>query len=101
MVDNLLAVAEALLAELAASKEPVSAARLCKRLKIRMSTLLRSVAFLSDHEIGGQPGPGLVYMTQDGERSLLALTEKGRAECDGAGIKYLGNDDAENNATRH
>ncbi|MDC8758359.1 hypothetical protein [Janthinobacterium fluminis] len=75
------ALALALLAELAAHTEAVSAARLCKRLGVRQSSLLRCLAYLGDDVIGGAPGPGLVRVRQDGERTLLALTEKGRAAC--------------------
>lgn len=81
MADHLLRLAEALLAELAASAEPVSASKLCKRLGVRMSSLLRCASYLGEGVIGGQAGPGLVSITQDGERQMLALTEKGRAEC--------------------
>lgn len=71
----------ALLAELSAQAEAVSLARLCKRLGVRQSTLLRCLAYLGDDVIGGAPGPGLVRVSQDGERTMLALTEKGRRAC--------------------
>lgn len=74
-------LAQALLAELAAQAGPVSAARLCKRLGVRQSSLLRCLAYLGDDVIGGVAGPGLVHVGQDGERTMLALTDKGRALC--------------------
>ncbi len=74
-------LAQALLAELAAQAGPVSAARLTKRLGVRQSTLLRCLAYLGDDVIGGVAGPGLVRVSQDGERTMLALTDRGRALC--------------------
>jgi FdhD protein len=70
---------QALLNELAAHSEPVSMARLCKRLGVRMSSLLRCVAALSDDVIAGVAGLGLLQRLQLGERELLQLTDKGRA----------------------
>lgn|GEM_PF-2736302 len=70
-----------LLAELAAQEAPVSAARVCKRLGVRMSSLLRCLAYLGDDVVGGAPGPGLVCVRQSGERTMLSLSEKGRAAC--------------------
>ncbi|WP_295762678.1 formate dehydrogenase accessory sulfurtransferase FdhD [Undibacterium sp.] len=70
---------QALLNELAAHSEPVSMARLCKRLGVRMSSLLRCVAALSEDVIAGAAGLGLLQRLQLGERELLQLTDKGRA----------------------
>jgi FdhD protein len=70
---------QALLNELAAHREPVSMARLCKRLGVRMSSLLRCVAALSEDSIAGVAGLGLLQRLQLGERELLQLTDKGRA----------------------
>ncbi|MET3133894.1 hypothetical protein AAKU55_004187 [Oxalobacteraceae bacterium GrIS 1.11] len=78
---NLPELAQALLAELAAQAEPVSAARICKRLNVRMSTLLRCLAYLGEAVIGSEVGPGLVQVRQMGERTMLSLSEKGRAAC--------------------
>ncbi|HTD07110.1 hypothetical protein [Undibacterium sp.] len=79
MSDSVQSLSEALLAELAMHAEPVSTARLTKKLGVRMSSLLRCVAYLSEDLIGEQAGPGWVRLIQDGERTLLALTDKGRA----------------------
>ncbi|MES2070451.1 MAG: hypothetical protein V4488_08900 [Pseudomonadota bacterium] len=73
----------ALLAELASHAEPVSTARLSKKLGVRMSSLLRCVSYLGEDVIGGQAGPGWVRLTQDGERTLLSLTDTGRVACKG------------------
>ncbi|MFZ6748951.1 formate dehydrogenase accessory sulfurtransferase FdhD [Undibacterium sp. Ren11W] len=70
---------QALLSELAAHSEPVSLARLCKRLGVRMSSLLRCIAALNDDVIAGVAGYGLVQKVQSGERELLQLTARGRA----------------------
>lgn len=70
---------QALLHELAAHSEPVSMARLCKRLGVRMSSLLRCVSALNEDVIAGVAGLGLVQRVQSGERELLQLTTKGRA----------------------
>ena len=70
---------DALLDELAASSEPVSLPRLCKRLGLPMSTLLRMLAALDDSVIGDRAGPGHVVVEDDGERRLARITEAGRA----------------------
>ena len=74
-------LARALLAELALHPAPVSMARVSKRLGVRLSTLLRCLAYLGDDVIGGVAGPGLVCISQDGGRGMLALSDKGRAAC--------------------
>lgn len=70
-------LAHALLAELAATDTPQSAARLCKRLGVRMSTLQRALALLGT---GGADyaGLGWVQQQQEEERLLLQLSENGR-----------------------
>lgn len=70
--------AEALLAELAREPDGVSLPRLCKRLGLRMSVLMRELAWLGEAPIGGRPGPGLVRVEERGERSFAVLTERGR-----------------------
>ncbi len=72
---------EALLLELASQSEPVSLARLSKRLRVRQSSLLRCIAYLGDQVIDTQAGPGLVQVQQIDDRTLCALTEKGRIAC--------------------
>jgi hypothetical protein len=68
----------ALLAELAREPEGISLPRLCKRLGVRMSVLMRELAWLGEESIGGQPGPGLVRVERHGERDVAMLTELGR-----------------------
>lgn len=70
---------EALLRELAAAPAGVSLPRLCKRLSVRMSVLMRTLAWIGEDAIGGVPGAGLVRVIRDGERELATLTERGRA----------------------
>ena len=69
----------ALLAELAEHPQGVSTARLCKRLGLRMSVLLRMLSWIGEDAIGGQPAPGWVRTRQDGARTLVRLTGQGRA----------------------
>ena len=70
----------ALLAELAAYPDGVSLPRLCKRLDIRMSVLLRTLAWLGDMPIAETPGPDWVRIVEDGERRMAVLTEAGRRQ---------------------
>lgn len=71
--------AETLLAELAREPQGVSLPRLCKRLRVRMSVLLRELAWLGEDAIGGEPGPGLVRVERRDELDVALLTEHGRA----------------------
>ena len=64
---------------LAADGNAVSLPRLCKRLGIRMSVLLRMLALLGDTQIGEAPALGHVAMTEDGERRFARITDAGRA----------------------
>ncbi|VXB49418.1 conserved hypothetical protein [Luteimonas sp. 9C] len=73
------ALLQALLTELAAAPDGMSLPRLCKRLGIRMSVLLRTLAYLGDDRIGDAQGPGWVRTVEDGERTLARLTDSGRA----------------------
>ncbi len=68
-----------MLAELAQHPGGVSLPRLCKRLGVRMSVLLRTLAWLGDDAIGGRPGPGWVAVEPEGARSIARLTERGQA----------------------
>ncbi len=70
-------LAELVLAELAAVDTPVSAARLCKRLGVRMSVLLRTLAMLGADAAG--EGQGWVDVEDDEGRLLLALSPRARA----------------------
>ncbi|WP_225217902.1 response regulator [Luteimonas colneyensis] len=69
----------ALLAELAAHPEGVSTARLCKRLGLRMSVLLRTLAWIGEDAVGDREGPGWVRTFEDGARTMVQLTGAGRA----------------------
>lgn len=69
----------ALLATLAAHPDGVSTARLCKRLGLRMSVLLRTLSWIGDEAIGDHRGPGWVRTGEDGARTLVFLTAEGRA----------------------
>ena len=73
------ALLQALLTELSAAPEGMSLPRLCKRLGIRMSVLMRTLAYLGDERIGDAQGPGWVRTVEDGERTLAQLTDAGRA----------------------
>lgn len=70
--------ADALLAELAREPDGISLPRLCKRLGLRMSVLLRELAWLGEETIGGEPGPGWVRVERRGELDIALLTERGR-----------------------
>lgn len=72
------ALLQALLTELAAAQDGMSLPRLCKRLGIRMSVLMRTLAWLGDERIGDAQGPGWVRTVEDGERTLAQLTDAGR-----------------------
>ncbi|QDS16415.1 hypothetical protein FPL04_12760 [Xanthomonas arboricola] len=67
-----------LLAVLADTPEGVSLARLCKQLGVRMSVLLRTLAWLGNASLDGQPGPGWIQLEDRGERQFAVLTEAGR-----------------------
>ena len=69
----------ALLAELAAHPGGVSTARLCKRLGLRMSVLLRTLAWIGEDAIGDHALPGWIRTVEDGARTRVVLTERGRA----------------------
>ena len=71
--------AEALLRELAAAGGEVSLPRLCKRLGLRMSVLLRMLAALGETPIGDAPALGYVLVRDDGERQFARITDAGRA----------------------
>lgn len=71
------ALTEPLLAALAEHPAGVSLPRLCKRLRVRMSVLLRELAWIGEDAIGGQAGPGWVRVETRGESRLAILTERG------------------------
>lgn len=68
---------EPLLAALAGEPAGVSLPRLCKRLRVRMSVLLRELAWIGEDPIGGQARPGWVRVETQGETLVAILTERG------------------------
>lgn len=68
-----------LLHALAETPEGVSLARLCKQLGVRMSVLLRTLAWLGSASLDGQPGPGWIRVEERGERQCAVLTDAGLA----------------------
>lgn len=73
---------EPLLAALAGEPGGVSLPRLCKRLRVRMSLLLRELAWIGEDNIGGRAGPGWVRVETRGESQVAILTERGRERLD-------------------
>ncbi|CCF69245.1 hypothetical protein [Xanthomonas citri] len=69
-----------LLHVLADAPDGVSLARLCKHLGVRMSVLLRTLAWLGTANLDGQPGPDWVRVEDRGERQCAVLTPVGLAE---------------------
>ncbi len=66
-----------LLHALADAPEGVSLARLCKQLCVRMSVLLRTLAWLGSANLDGQPGPGWIRVEERSERQFAVLTLAG------------------------
>lgn len=56
----------------------MSAPRLCKRLGVRMSVLMRTLAWIGSERIGDAAGPGLVETTRRLGRERLCITAAGR-----------------------
>ena len=73
------ALVAALLAELAQAPAGMSLPRLCKRLDLRMSVLLRTLAWIGEEAVGTTPGPGWVRVEDLGDRRIAHLTEAGHA----------------------
>ncbi|MFC0154885.1 hypothetical protein ACFFJ4_15065 [Xanthomonas dyei] len=69
-----------LLQALADTPEGVSLSRLCKQLGVRMSVLLRTLAWLGSANLDGQPGPGWIHVEERGDRQFAVLTPAGLAE---------------------
>ncbi len=80
MNEEIMQIGVALMQELSSSAVPISAARVCKRLGVRMSSLQRCLAYFGEQHIAGQEGLGLVHSQQDEDRFLLSLTAAGRAQ---------------------
>lgn len=67
------ALRAAIIAELAEAPEGLSLAKLCKRLGVRRSVLLRTLAWLGDAPIGTQRGEGLVRLHEHGDLTIAVL----------------------------
>lgn len=80
-------LADDILRELAQAPEGISTARLCKRLNVRMSSLLRCIAWLGTEPIGDQPGLGLVRIEQQDDRTLLFLITQPNEPCAATALK--------------
>ncbi|MBI1772031.1 MAG: formate dehydrogenase accessory sulfurtransferase FdhD [Burkholderiales bacterium] len=93
-------LSQALIAELAQHTEALSLPRLCKRLGVRQSTLLRCIAYLGKESIGQHRGAGWVHLQRDGERSLLSLTEEGRRVCESAANQSDGEPEVQTGVVR-
>jgi len=72
------ALRERILQELARHADGISLPRLCKRLDLRMSVLLRELAWLGGDPIGGAAGPDLVRVESRGDLTIALLTDGGR-----------------------
>ncbi|PPU86808.1 hypothetical protein XpopCFBP1817_18805 [Xanthomonas populi] len=68
-----------LLTALADTPDGVSLARLCKQLGVRMSVLLRTLAWLGSANLDGQPGPCWIHVEERSERQFAVLTPTGHA----------------------
>ena len=66
----------AILAALADAPAGMSLAKLCKRLGVRMSVLLRALAWLGEMPIGARAGEGLVRVESRGELTMAVLVRK-------------------------
>lgn len=69
-----------LLQALADTPDGVSLARLCKQLGVRMSVLLRTLAWLGTANLDGEPGPDWVRVDERGERQFAVITAAGLVE---------------------
>ncbi|QHG87260.1 MULTISPECIES: hypothetical protein [Xanthomonas] len=69
-----------LLHALAEAPQGVSLAKLCKQLGVRMSVLLRTLAWLGTANLDGEPGPDWVRVEERGERQFALLTPAGLVE---------------------
>jgi len=69
-----------LLHVLAGAPDGMSLVKLCKQVGVRMSVLLRTLAWLGTANLDGQPGPGWVRVEDRGERQFAVLTPMGVAE---------------------
>lgn len=75
---------EPLLALLAGHPDGLSLPRVCKRLDVRMSVLLRELAWIGEDAIGEVAGPGWVRVEEHGESRVARITERGRARLQAA-----------------
>ena len=71
----------AILLALSQETAPVSVPKLCKRLGLGASVLMRAMTLMGEASLGGQPGPGWVTLQLQGDRWVAALTDAGRHFC--------------------
>jgi hypothetical protein len=71
-------LAHAILSELAAVPDGMSLQRLCKRTGLRMSILLRALAWMGSEAIGALHGRGWLTVIRDREPTLARITPAGR-----------------------
>ncbi|MCC4598417.1 hypothetical protein [Xanthomonas melonis] len=69
-----------LLQVLVDAPEGVSLPKLCKQLGVRMSVLLRTLAWLGTASLDGRPGPDWVRVEERGERQFAVITAAGLVE---------------------
>jgi hypothetical protein len=85
-----MSCADDILTALAQHPDGLSLPRLCKRLGLRMSVLLRELAWLGADTIGEMPGPDLVRVEQHGDLTIAVLTDLGRRHLDKLQIDAAG-----------
>lgn len=85
--DDARALAAAILSALAQERAGtgMSLPRLGKRLGLRSSVLMRSLAYLGEADIGGVPGPGWVRLDQQDGHWVARLTDAGHGVAQGLG----------------
>lgn len=69
-----------LLHALADAPGGVSLSKLCKQLGVRMSVLLRTLAWLGTANLDGASGPDWVRVEERGERQCAVITSAGLVE---------------------
>lgn len=71
------ALRAAILTALADAPDGLSLPKLCKRLGVRMSVLLRTLAWMGEAPIGATSGEGLVRVEARGDLSIATLVVNG------------------------
>lgn len=76
MTSPQLSLPETVLAELARHPEGIALPRLRKRLDVRMSLLMRTLAWLGEDSIGGVEAAGLVRIETRNGTEIAVLTDR-------------------------